>query len=103
MAPSRGLPEGAQALAIFAVNRRGAGTKGCRDEQMFFQVEMEVEHAGGIVARPNVADEDSDQWDQKVADLQFRDRVGVRGRPRRRRRGAPRKEPGHPREDDLVA
>ncbi|MFO0590340.1 MAG: DISARM system helicase DrmA [Polyangiaceae bacterium] len=71
----RGLPDGAQALAIFVVNRRGAGQKGRRDEQIFFQVEMVVEHAGGIVPRPNVADEDSDQWDQKVADLQFRDRV----------------------------
>ena len=73
--PGRGLPEGAQALALFLVNRRGAGTPGRRDEQFLFQVEMEVEHTGGIVPRPNVADEESDQWDQKVADLQFRDRV----------------------------
>lgn len=72
---ARGLPEGTVALALFVVNQRGAGAPGRRDEQIVFQVEMELESAGGIVPRPNVADEESDQWDQKVSDLQFRDRV----------------------------
>ncbi|MGK4004477.1 DISARM system helicase DrmA [Sorangium sp. So ce1036] len=72
---ARGIPEGTQALALFVVNRRGQGDKGRRDEQMIFQVELEIECAEGIVPRPNFSDEDSDQWDQKVADLQFRERV----------------------------
>jgi len=42
---------------------------------VFFQVELELECAEGIVPRPNVSDEDSDQWDHKVSDLQFRERV----------------------------
>ncbi|MDI1437119.1 DISARM system helicase DrmA [Polyangium sorediatum] len=72
---ARGLPEGTRALALFVVNQRGAGERGRRDEQMVFQVEMEIECAEGIVPRPNFSDEESDQWDQKVADLQFRERV----------------------------
>ncbi|WP_437650365.1 DISARM system helicase DrmA [Sorangium sp. So ce362] len=72
---ARGLREGTQALALFVVNQRGAGEKGRRDEQMVFQIELEIECAEGIVPRPNFSDEESDQWDQKVADLQFRERV----------------------------
>jgi len=72
---ARGLPDGTQALALFIVNRRGAGERGRRDEQMIFQVEMEIECAEGIVPRPNFSDEDKSEWDQKVADLQFRERV----------------------------
>ncbi|MBK9260675.1 MAG: hypothetical protein IPM54_12740 [Polyangiaceae bacterium] len=72
---ARGIPEGTQALALFVVNRRGQGERGRRDEQMIFQVELEIECAEGIVPRPNVADEGSEQWDANVADLQFRERV----------------------------
>ncbi|WP_437947562.1 DISARM system helicase DrmA [Sorangium sp. So ce296] len=72
---ARGIPEGTHALALFVVNQRGQGERGRRDEQMIFQVEMEIECAEGIVPRPNFSDEESDQWDQKVADLQFRERV----------------------------
>jgi hypothetical protein len=72
---ARGLPEGTLALALFVVNQRGPATPGRRDEQFLFQVELEVECTEGIVPRPNVSDEESDQWDQKVADLQFRARV----------------------------
>jgi hypothetical protein len=72
---ARGLADGTSALALFIVNQRGSGTQGRRDEQMIFQVEMELECPEGIVPRPNFSDEESDQWDQKIADLQFRDRV----------------------------
>ncbi|HRI71485.1 MAG TPA: hypothetical protein PK156_44935, partial [Polyangium sp.] len=72
---ARGIPEGTRALALFVVNRRGQGDRGRRDEEMIFQVELEVECAEGIFPRPNVADEGSEQWDANIADLQFRDRV----------------------------
>ncbi len=72
---ARGLPDGTLALALFVVNRRGAASPGRRDEQIVFQVEMELENKGGIVPRPNLADEVSREWDQKVSDLQFRGQV----------------------------
>ncbi|WP_437720600.1 DISARM system helicase DrmA [Sorangium sp. So ce861] len=74
VAHARGLRDGTSALALFVVNQRGPGIQGRRDEQLVFQVEMEIECAEGIIARPNFADEDSEQWDQKVSDLQFRKR-----------------------------
>ena len=72
---ARGLADGTQALALFVVNQRGAGIQGRRDEQMIFQVELEIECAEGIVRRPDFSSEESDQWDQKVSDLQFREHV----------------------------
>jgi hypothetical protein len=72
---ARGLAEGTKALALFVVNQRGPGVQGRRDEQLVFQIDMAIECAEGIVARPNFSDEESDQWDQKVSDLQFRHRV----------------------------
>ncbi|NUQ72871.1 MAG: hypothetical protein HUU21_04870 [Polyangiaceae bacterium] len=71
----RGVPDGTSALALFIVNQRGPGVRGRRDEKMIFQVEMTVECPEGIVPRPDFSDEESDQWDQKIADLQFRNRV----------------------------
>src|SRR5690606_4910562 len=71
---AHGVPAGTRALALFLVNRRTPGEKGRRDEQFIFQVELAVECAQGIVPRPNAGGEDSDHWDERVADLQFRDR-----------------------------
>lgn len=72
---AHGVPEGTRALALFLINRRNVGEKGRRDEQFIFQVAMSVECAEGIVPRPNVSDERSTEWDERVADLQFRDRA----------------------------
>ena len=41
---------------------------------MIFQVELEVACAEGFVPRPNVSGENKADWDDKVSDLQFRDR-----------------------------
>jgi hypothetical protein len=71
---AHGVPPGTRALAIFLVNKRPPGDKGRRDEQFIFQVELEVECSEGVVPRPNIGDEDSDRWDDRVADLQFRER-----------------------------
>lgn len=71
---ARGIEEGTQALALFLVNRRSVGDRGRRDEQFIFQTELEIECPEGIVSRPDLSDELSDEWDERVADLQFRDR-----------------------------
>lgn len=73
-AVDQGLEEGTRALALFLVNERAIGEKGRADEQFLFQVGLSLEFAGGLVPRPNRRDELSDQWDERVADLQFRGR-----------------------------
>jgi hypothetical protein len=71
-----GLEPGTRALALFVVNRRGAEqVKARQDEQVIFQVELGIRFAGGLVPRPNRRDEHATDWDDKVADLQYRDRM----------------------------
>ena len=69
-----GIPkEGTRALALFLVNGREPFL-GPQDERCLFQAGLEITFTAGIVARPNRADGDADDWDSQVADLQFRDR-----------------------------
>jgi hypothetical protein len=64
-----------RALSLFVVNERGpAEEKRLADAQFIFQVGLELDHAGGLVARPNRQGEREDgDWDDRVADLQYRD------------------------------
>lgn len=39
-----------------------------------FQVELALRYDRGFLARPNQRDGQSSEWDERVADLQFRDR-----------------------------
>jgi len=73
-ADAPGLSPGTRALSVFLVNERSVGEKGRQDERFAFQVELEVSFPAGFVARPNRRDEEADQWDDRVADLQFRER-----------------------------
>ncbi len=69
----KGLPKGTRALALFLVNRRQPSTvKGRADEAFLFQASLELHHDGGFVARADRRGEDSPEWDDKVADLNFR-------------------------------
>ena len=67
-----GLPKGTQSLSIFVVNRRKASPDDVRDESFIFQVELEVQSDRSFIARPNLHSLESDDWDERVADLQFR-------------------------------
>lgn len=71
---AHGVPQGTRALALFLVNRRSGADRGRRDEHFIFQVELALECPDGIVPRPNVSNEASGEWDERVADLQFRER-----------------------------
>ncbi|MCZ7681561.1 MAG: hypothetical protein M5U28_23290 [Sandaracinaceae bacterium] len=74
-AEAPGLDPGARALSLFLVNRRVPNEKTSeQDTEFLFQVQMEVEYEGGFCARPNRRGEGGDEWDDQVADLQFRDR-----------------------------
>ncbi len=74
-AEAPGLPKGTRALSLFVVNERPPGEKGHQDEQFMFQVELSLSYANGFLARPNQRDGQSTEWDDRVADLQFRDRA----------------------------
>jgi hypothetical protein len=67
-----GLPKGTQSLSIFVVNRRKASPDDVRDESFIFQVELEVKSDRSFIARPNLHSLESDDWDERVADLQYR-------------------------------
>ena len=71
-AEGHGLPDGTQALSLFLVNERIPGERGRQDETFIFQARLELSFEGGFVPRPNRRDETSADWNDRVADLQFR-------------------------------
>jgi len=74
-AEAPGLESGARALSLFLVNRRPPREKKSeQDAEFLFQVSLEVDYEGGLVARPNRRGEGGEEWDDQVADLQFRGR-----------------------------
>jgi hypothetical protein len=68
-----GLPKGTRSLSLFVVNRRRAAPDELRDEGFVFQVELELQSDTSFIARPNLRSLESDDWDERVADLQYRD------------------------------
>lgn len=71
-----GLADGVRALSLFVVNHRAPVTEPGKGDMAFvFQVALELRHDAGLVPRPNRRDEGSDDADDRIADLQYRDRV----------------------------
>lgn len=69
---SGALPKGTRSLSLFVVNRRKPSPDDSRDESFIFQVELEIRSDVSFVARPNLHSLESDDWDERVADLQYR-------------------------------
>lgn len=67
-------PEGALAVAVFLVNGRPPATPATRDEAYAFQTHLLLECAEGFEGRPDVTDERSDEFDDRVNDVQLRNR-----------------------------
>lgn len=67
------LPAGTRSVSLFLVNRRKPQPDLLRDEGSVFQAELEVSTAEPLVPRPNVRNLADGDWDEKVADLQYRD------------------------------
>ena len=82
-----GLPKGTRSLSVFVVNRRKAAPDEVRDEGFIFQVELELQSDTSFVARPNLRSLESDDWDERVADLQYPRCVRVLRRAQRLHRG----------------
>ena len=67
------VPADARILSVFVVNRRTEMPDDRRDEAFVFQVQLELESEAEFLRRPNLRGMASDDWDESVADLQYRD------------------------------
>jgi Type IV secretion-system coupling protein DNA-binding domain len=68
-----GVPPGTQSVSIFLVNRRPPAPDETRDTAFAFQAQIEVSAGVPFVARPDLKGLESAEWDDRVADLQYRD------------------------------
>lgn len=67
------LPEGARSVSVFLVNRRRPASYEFADAAFAFQAGFAVRVETPLVPRPNLRGLESKDWDEKVADLQYRD------------------------------
>ncbi|HEV2578800.1 MAG TPA: DISARM system helicase DrmA [Acidobacteriaceae bacterium] len=71
--PEAGLKDGARTISVFIVNRRTPKGDEIRDEAFAFQTELRLTADQPFLERPNTRGLLSDDWDENVADLQYRD------------------------------
>jgi hypothetical protein len=67
------LPKGARSVSIFLVNRRTPAPYETCDTAFVFQAKLTVKVEQPLVPRPNLRGLDTEDWDEQVADLQYRD------------------------------
>ncbi len=67
------LPAGTRSVSVFLVNRRKPAPDIRRDEGFIFQAALEVRSDVPLQPRPNLRGLETDDWDERVADLQYRD------------------------------
>jgi hypothetical protein len=68
-----GLPQGTRSVSVFLVNRRRPAPDETRDEAFAFQAQLEIASQEPLVPRPDLRSLQSEDWDDRVADLQYRD------------------------------
>jgi hypothetical protein len=67
------VPKGTRSVSVFLVNRRKLMPDEERDIGYAFQAALEVRCEQPFVSRPNLRGLDSKDWDERLADLQYRD------------------------------
>jgi Helicase conserved C-terminal domain len=67
------VPVGTRAVSVFLVNRRAPSPDERKDESMAFQAKLFLHADTPLVPRPNLQGFESDDWDERVGDLQYRD------------------------------
>src|SRR5262249_21846012 len=67
------VPRGTRSVSLFLVNRRHPQPDELGDTAFAFHVALEVGSEQPFVPRPNLRRLESDDWDERVADLQYRD------------------------------
>ena len=70
-----GLPAGTRAVAVFLVNERKADGVEEKDRAFAFQATLELSCDVGFVPRPDPRRGADDEWDDRVAELQYADVV----------------------------
>ena len=70
-----GLAAGTRSVSVFVVNDRRPAPEERKDEGLAFQVCLALRGKEPFVPRPNTTGLDSDDWDERTADLQYRDVV----------------------------
>jgi hypothetical protein len=69
-----GLPQGSKTVSVFLVNNRPAAQQDSRkDESFAFQVSIELNSPTPFLPRPDLRGLFTQDWDESVADLQYRD------------------------------
>ena len=68
-----GGEEDVRAVSLFVVNRRAPAGEGEEDAAFAFQVEMSVAADTPFVARGDAHGLDDEDWDERLADLHYRD------------------------------
>lgn len=66
------VPIGTRSVSVFLVNHRHPAPDNKRDLAYAFQTSLIVRTAYSLVPRPNLRGRDGDDWDENVADLQYR-------------------------------
>ncbi len=72
LAAEAGVPPDARTVSVFLVNRRVPAPDEKKDEAFAFQVQLEVASDMGFLPRPDLRSLASSDWDERVADLQYR-------------------------------
>ena len=68
------VPDGTRSVSVFLVNHRTpALVDENRDERFIFQASLEVSSTEPLIPRPNLRGQTIPDWDERVADLQYRD------------------------------
>ena len=67
------VPADFRSVSVFLVNERQPAPDMTRDAAYVFQAEMSLHAEPHFVARPNLRGRHSDDWDERVADLQYAD------------------------------
>jgi hypothetical protein len=73
LAADSGVPAGTRTVSVFVVNRRSPKPDDRKDEAFAFQVQLEITGDTEFLPRPDLRSLASDDWDERVGDLQYRD------------------------------
>jgi len=68
-----GVPPGTRSVSVFLINRRPQAPDESRDIAFAFQAQIELSSGVSLVSRPDLRGLESCEWDERVADLQYRD------------------------------
>ncbi|MEH2311655.1 MAG: hypothetical protein V7K35_09680 [Nostoc sp.] len=67
------VPAGTRSVSVFLVNNRLSTSDKQRDISYIFQASLIIHTPEALVPRPNLRGRDNHDWDENVADLQYRD------------------------------